>query len=252
MSSEHRPRLRPRGKPEAGALLWRFGHQVRANDEQWRRETGWRPENLRKPGLAPVTIIDVGAGPGTSGFYAAFPDAYLVAIDPLSEFEAPLRKQLERREAGGEYVCTAAGSENTVVTMYVDRERLTSSSIEPKAGSTPELLALLEERTVPVVMLDELFQKKQWKPPFGLKIDTEGFEYEVIKGAGTLLEQTQFVIAEVSLRERFERSYTFAEFIELMGSLGFALRDILDGHKTAVGGEVLFIDAFFQPERRTS
>jgi FkbM family methyltransferase len=247
MSDARSARLRPDGKPEAGALLWRFGHQVRANDEQWRRETGWRPENLRKPGLAPATIIDVGAGPGTSGFYAAFPDAYLVVIDPLSEFEEPLQRQLARRAAGGEYLCTAAGAEAGDVTMHVDRERPTSSSIGRKPGFTPEMQALLEEREVPVATLDDLLEEKRWQPPFGLKMDTEGFELEVVKGARSLLEQTQFVIAEVSLRLRFEDSYTFAEFVEFMASLGFTLRDILDGHKTAVGGEVLFIDAFFQP-----
>jgi hypothetical protein len=43
----------------------------------------------------------------------------------------------------------------------------------------------------------------------------------------------------------YQQSHTFAEFISLMDSRGFALFDILDGGKTAMNQGVNFIDALF-------
>ena len=75
--------------------------------------------------------------------------------------------------------------------------------------------------------LDTLMEEYGFEPPFGLKIDTEGFEDQVIRGATNFLRRTEFVIAEVSVAERFVDSYTFAEFTELMDENDFFLWDVL-------------------------
>ena len=64
-----------------------------------------------------------------------------------------------------------------------------------------------------------------------LKIDTEGYEAHVVRGADRLLAETQLVIAEVNMAKRFEESYSFAEFVALMDSHGFAAVDVLGGQK---------------------
>src|SRR5207237_822373 len=80
-----------------------------------------------------------------------------------------------------------------------------------------------EIREVPMTTLDHLRERHGWGGPFGLKIDAEGFEPEVIEGAERLLQETQFVIAEVSVTERFEDDHSFARFIAWIDSRGFAL-----------------------------
>ena len=63
---------------------------------RWQRiaaaREGWQPESLRKPGFAPATLIDVGVGAGTGDLYDAFPDAFLVLVDPLTEFEPQMSR----------------------------------------------------------------------------------------------------------------------------------------------------------------
>jgi hypothetical protein len=78
------------------------------------------------------------------------------------------------------------------------------------------------------------------QPPFGLKIDTEGFELEVIEGAPKFLRKTQFVIAEVSISKRFVEGYSFSEFTEVMIRNGFFLWDLMTVRKR-------FVDAVFRP-----
>ncbi len=60
-----------------------------------------------------------------------------------------------------------------------------------------------------------------------MKIDTEGFELEVIKGATKTLKKTEFVIAEVSAKRRFQGSYRFSELIAALGKQGFEPLDFL-------------------------
>jgi hypothetical protein len=88
--------------------------------------------------------------------------------------------------------------------------------------------------------LDRLMEEHGFQPPFGLKIDAEGLEYEVIQGATAFLRETQFVVAEVSVAKRFEESYSFSEFAELMDRNDFYLWDILH-----IGGK-RFVDAAFR------
>jgi hypothetical protein len=68
----------------------------------------------------------------------------------------------------------------------------------------------------------------------------------VIRGSTRLLEDTQFVIAEVGVQKRFEGSYSFEEFISLMGSCGFRLCDILDTRRLPGSREIQYLDAMFR------
>ena len=45
--------------------------------------------------------------------------------------------------------------------------------------------------------LDKIFEQANFEPPFLLKIDTEGFELEVINGAKEVLKNTIFVILKI-------------------------------------------------------
>ena len=201
----------------------------------------WRPENLRKPGFAPATVIDIGAGEGTLPLLEAFPEAHHVLIEPLTEYEPALERVVA--EHGGEYLLTAVGAEEGVAMIEADHANPDRSSMLPRVPA--ERHDQLERREVPVTTLDVLLASRSWRRPFGLKIDTEGFEHEVVRGAAALLRDTQFVIAEVSVRRRFERSYSFAEFIALMDSRGFALKDILMAQRAAGDHDLRYVDALF-------
>lgn len=60
----------------------------------------------------------------------------------------------------------------------------------------------------------------------GLKIDTEGYEMEVMKGVTRHLSRIEFVLAEVSVKNRFENSYSFAEFVSFMDTKGLRFYNI--------------------------
>ena len=86
----------------------------------------------------------------------------------------------------------------------------------------------LKKREIEVTTLDTLLESHPGlERPLLLKIDTEGYELNVIRGGAAFLRQTDVVIAEVSVAERFSGSYDFAEFITAMGEHGFDVHDFL-------------------------
>lgn len=202
------------------------------------QSTRWLPPaTLKELGDRPRTIVDVGAAYGTPQLYESFPDSFHVLIEPLKEYIPHLEDVLTRYE--GKYFITALGARDEKVVMNVDPKRPTMSSIHRRTELT-STDSPLEKREIAVTTLDTLMKEHNFQPPFGLKIDTEGFELQVIKGASEFLRETEFVIAELSVAERFTGSYLFAEFAEEMNRNEFYLWDILH-----IGGKK-FVDAVFR------
>jgi len=201
--------------------------------------SGWNASNIRS--LAPEikTCVDIGSGYGTKELYKAFPNVFHVLIDPLEEYEPYLTEILTKYK--GQYFITAIGSNNTTLKISMEQNILVSS-FQKRTELTSTGKETLETREVPVITLDNLLEKHKFQPPFGLKIDTEGFELEVIRGASDFLCHTEFVIAEVSYNKRFENGYRFQEFADKMKECGFYLCDVLK----VVGKPTLFLDCMFK------
>jgi len=86
-----------------------------------------------------------------------------------------------------------------------------------------------ERRLIEVTTLDAILRENQdIKTPILLKVDTEGHELEVLKGAKQLLALTDTVILEASIRKRFMDSYAFEDLILFMKKNGFVVFDFLN------------------------
>ena len=125
------------------------------------------------------------------------------------------------KEYKGQYFLTAVGARKQQAVMNVAPNNMYMSSILERTQLPPTEFQT-EERQIPVTTLDSLMGEHGFEPPFGLKIDAEGFEYQIMRGARAFLRETQFVIAEVSVTERFKESYVLSEFTELMDRNGFS------------------------------
>ncbi|WP_298494240.1 FkbM family methyltransferase [uncultured Maritimibacter sp.] len=182
---------------------------------------GWRPEFLAE--LGPVgTVIDIGVLNGTPQLYAAFPDAYLILIEALP----PYREKVESlvAERPGEVHMVAAGSTETTMQINLLNDVPARSSLltHVKGGSDD-----VTRYDVPVKPLDTLFAGRDFDGDVLLKIDTEGFDLEVLKGASETLRKVKWVITETSIALRHENSYRFADIAFIMRENGFEVFDIM-------------------------
>jgi FkbM family methyltransferase len=223
-----------------------LGHRWR--NERWvAGRTFWDADYLARLGFEPQTLVDVGVAYGSPyphdhSLYEAYPDAFLVLVEPLVEFKPYLREILLGRR--GIHLETALGDADGEALIQIDHNWIERSSIETRTPLeyTGEFSGT---RTVPVTTLDAMLHKHRFEPPFGLKIDTEGWEYRVVNGATEFLKNTQFVIAEVDVADRFVDGYSFADFIALMDRLEFSACDFLDIGR-APDSSVTFIDILFR------
>jgi hypothetical protein len=110
---------------------------------------------------------------------------------------------------------------------------------------TSRINAKYEARVVQMKTLDEVMEESDYSPPFLVKIDTEGFELEVLSGGTNTLKSASGVIVECSIARRFIGGYEFADLIAFMDDHEFKLDRILSYNPR-------FADLFFVPHRGTA
>lgn len=203
--------------------------------------------HLKAKGFQPGTVIDIGVAKGTPWLYQ-FPDAKLVLVEPNPQFQQDLQSIAAENRA--DILPYAAGVEAGVLTLNVDLHAPSSSSFY---DASAELLSYwqkrgrrrsTETRSVDVRPLDALIAE-HYRPPFLIKIDTEGFELEVLKGAVQTLAKAECLIVETSVARRYEGSYAFADLIAFLASRDFGLSDILDVQSFDGDGDISYMDIAF-------
>lgn len=189
------------------------------------------------------TLVDVGVAEGTPWLYDRFPDARLVLIDPM-EIPPELAEKLAHRVPVIHEI--AVGAKKGGATLYVDLERTSRTSLYERTALT-NTGNPIEQSVTAIRRLDDIVGDPGYGM-LGIKIDTEGHELEVLKGAQGVLERCAFILCEVSIGERFAGSYRQEELIGWLAEHGFGKADVLRTVEGR-GGQALFSDMLFRPER---
>ena len=78
-----------------------------------------------------------------------------------------------------------------------------------------------------------------------LKLDVEGFELSVLRGAPETLARTEVIISEVSILQRHSDDVSFGTFVSYVESLGFSLIDFPQLTPLKRNGALVYVDAAF-------
>jgi len=211
---------------------------------------GWqlqrRGANDEFPGLAELPamrlVIDIGVAHGTPTLYRHFSDARLELFECNPEYYPGIEKKiLNRRDAVLHRL--ALGAENIdAVELNVNGEK---SSLLARTKLTNPDMQEFPVVTVPQKRLDSVLKADAIMRPALLKIDTEGYELEVLKGATGLLDHIDYVITETSVLRRFEDSYAFEEIVNMLQAQGFSVREILSAPLDR-DGRIRHVDLLFE------
>lgn len=194
-------------------------------DHRLRRPTRSFPEffeHVKRLGFIPRTVIDVGVATGTPSLYEAFPDAYLVLVDPVEEFVPDMQKILVARS--GEYHCCALSAATGQSTILKTKKLRGSTLMHRHQGESDRL------QPVTVETLDRMLLERTMGDPYLLKIDCQGGDLDVVKGGVGTLQHCEIVILEVSLFKFWgDHHPELLDILNFMSEHGFAVYDLLDG-----------------------
>jgi FkbM family methyltransferase len=195
--------------------------------------------SIRDAGVQLEQIVDVGASDGswTLECMEIFDKANYFLVDPLPINQAKL-SQLANRNSHVAYFSGAVGSKlgRTKMFSHGDQSSLIPGVFESDANNQIE---------VELQTLDNLFETKQFARPDFIKLDVQGFELEVFKGAAECLRQAKVLLVETHIQPSYENAPFAHEIITELGRHGFRIFDLCSYVQRPIDSRLSQIDFVF-------
>jgi FkbM family methyltransferase len=196
-------------------------------------------------GLHVNTVIDVGAafGDWTRMCMGLFPQAKYILIEPLAQYDEWLRPLLNEFP-NVTRVKAAAADRPGQATFFFHEDWVGSSLYHEAEGPLVDGTPLQVDTTT----IDEIVQQQKLSGPFLLKIDVQGAELQVLEGAPTTSQQTEYLLVETSFFEFFKKGPLIHDVIAYMRQREFVIYDILSLHYRLLDNALGQVDLAFVPE----
>jgi len=204
---------------------------------------------LERKEVHPKTVIDVGANIGqfTVAVAGTFGDVTVHAFEPLPTAAAAFRRHA-RGLLGVTLHELALGDSEGTATLRVSANSVSSSLLpmRPTHGEAFPGSAAVENIDVLVTTLDRALAGTVLVRPVLLKVDAQGYELHVLRGAPATRDQADYVLIETSLVPLYEGEPTFTELSACLGEWGFVFDAAVGFLESPKTGEILQLDALFR------
>lgn len=194
------------------------------------------------------TVLDIGANVGqfgqmvrTAGFAGR-----IVSVEPLDSAHQVLAKR-SSSDAQWSTVHAAVGNEPGSTTINIAGNSYSSSllTMTQRHLSADPRSATVGTQDVRVTTVVELVRDRGIEPERGLlKVDTQGFERQVLDGAGNLLDRFAAIQLELSFVELYEGQQLYDELVAELNSHGLELWTLETGISDETG-RLLQCDGLF-------
>jgi FkbM family methyltransferase len=219
-------------------------------------------------------ILDVGANVGTSldEFKDWWPKSVVHSFEPQQECWEPLRQRAAKFPDGSVVInrCAAGNVASQGATFFthdissgvsgfnrINLQSKDSIHLNQLTRNDPQSLVqyqklLNHERTVKVARLDDYLNGLGVGRVNLMKIDTQGFESQVLEGLGERLADVDVVLTELMFYDYYERSLSFSDVERFLLPAGFHLYDISHIAKNPMNGRTDWVDVIYVNKRLRS
>lgn len=206
---------------------------------------------LRQHGVD--VVLDVGANTGqfAEGILKRGFAGRVVSFEPLSAAHAALCKTASSRANWTVAQRSALGSKEGEVLINVSANSVSSSilpmlDLHKQAAQGSDYVGT---ETVPVITLDAAAARHvEHNENVFVKIDTQGFEWEVIEGGAETLARATGVLCEMSLTPLYKNQKLMPDLLARLAALGLDLWAVQPGFADPRTGRTLQVDGvFFRP-----
>ena len=184
---------------------------------------------IKNLGFDPKHIVDVGANRGTwtRNAFQYFPDAYFSMFEPQAylsgSFTDLLKNPKIKFHAKG--VGPYSGMMDLTTSDRDDSFSFSFTAEQAKAFGVRQVKA-------PVITLDEFLPTLDLPQPELVKIDAEGWDLEVLKGAESTIANAEVVLMEAAVMNKMFKN-TIKDVVFEMGNRDFFVFDITDLNRTS-------------------
>ena len=194
------------------------------------------------------TVLDVGADQGlfTAEVRTLLPQATIHSFEPLQASYERLVGRMGPDPAFHAYR-TAVGDHDGEIEFHQDEFSAASSVLaytDAHKNAYPQIGTVRKIR-VPLVSLDAWAGDRPLQRPLLIKMDTQGYENRVLRGAGDLLSQADAVITEVCFVKLYEDQALFCDLDLLLRERSFDLLGIVEEGRDPRTGLSLYADAYY-------
>lgn len=199
-------------------------------------------ERLAAQAFIPEVVFDVG---GHTGEYAricrdVWPDALIVGFEPRAEAAATFRSRMDERMKLYEVLLGPSVEDSVVLNEAETASSVLTEHVERGHPATTHRMV-----TVDTVVASDF----AGKGPDLLKLDVQGYELEVLRGAQTALESVEVVLAEVNLLDIHVGVPLWDDLSRWLRDRGFVVFDICGLTRRPLDDALWQADVIFVPER---
>ena len=203
------------------------------------------------------TILDVGAVP-----QGTLPEKFmeLLALFPGSqihgfELDCELCAQLNQRAVDGlVYHPQALSDDNRIKRVHLTENPLCASLYEPnhellKSFRAAELLKQTGKVNVRTMRMDKFLEEHGIGCPDFIKVDVQGADLDVLRGAGDLLSTVSGVLCEVEFIELYVKQPLLGDVDRYLTEQGLRFHRFLKTFRLRIKGPEQFQDIFDTPSQ---
>ena len=196
---------------------------------------------IKNLGFDPKHIVDVGANRGTWTRNALqyFPDAYYSLFEPQAYLSASFTDLLKNPQI--KFHAKGVGASSGMMDLTTsDRDDSFSFSFTAEQAESFGV----RQVKAPVVTLDEYLPTLGLPQPELVKIDAEGWDLEVLKGAESTIENAEVLLMEASVMNKMFKN-SIKNVVWEMGKRDFTVFDITDLNRTQKHNALWLIEIVF-------
>ncbi len=199
-------------------------------------------DSLHKINFPVNHIVDVGANHGTWTREALkyFPEAYFSLLEPQGWMKEDIQDLLSVNNKISFYGVGAGEMEGSFKFTLVERDDSCSFRFSPEEANTNGY----KQIDVPVVTLNGLLKDSTIPIPDIIKIDAEGLDIEVVKGASNFYGKTEIFMVEAGVMAS-ELKNSVLNMVNFMDEIGYKLYDITDINRTQKNNALWLVELVF-------
>lgn len=198
----------------------------------------WSLENLKKKNFFPAHVIDIGAYEGhwTLDLLEVYPHAKVFMVEAQKSKSGYLEK-VKQQYTNTDYSISLLSSVDGVQKYFYENETASHvGNVTANNGNSSIMNA---------TTLDSLLKERKFPFPDLLKLDVQGHEIEVLKGAAEALFHATICLLEVSLLDLGDGNPLLKEVLNFMDEKGFQAYDISHFIRRPFDKSLYQMDMFF-------